>query len=80
MKFKSKSFVVEANQYLKKGECPLGLRTNEDGSAYVITIQGQAVSVQLGDWVIIEPGSNGANAYPCTKEVFEQKYEPFDLG
>ena len=75
MKFKSrKTKIIEANQYLKRGELPLGLRTREDGSTYVVTIQGQEVTVHLGEWVVQE--SDGIHYYPISRDEFPFLYEP----
>lgn len=77
MKYRSKPVEVEANQFTKRGECPLGVFTREDGTHYVITTQGQAVPVQPGEWIIIEnPPGDGTRAYPCSDEVFKKRYEP----
>lgn len=77
MKFRSKAVVIEANQFLKRGECPLGVRTREDGQHYVVTVQGQEVVVQPGEWIILEdPPGDGTRAYPCKADVFERRYEP----
>lgn len=77
MKFRKKQIVVEANQFLKRGECPLGVRTRENGEHYVVTVQGQEVSVQEGEWIIIEdPPGDGTRAYPCDRDVFSKTYEP----
>lgn len=76
-KFKSKSVEIEANQFLKRGECPLGVMTRENGEHYVVTVQGQEVTVEPGEWIILEnPPGDGTRAYPCKADVFERRYEP----
>jgi hypothetical protein len=77
MKYRKKPMVVEANQFKKRGECPIGLRTREDGRHYVLTAQGQEVTVEEGEYVILEdPPGDGTRAYPCKADVFERTYEP----
>jgi hypothetical protein len=78
MKFRKKPVVVEANQFLKRGECPLGVFTREDGSHFVITIHEQETEIAIGDWIIIESGSDGTRAYPCKPDIFEATYEKVD--
>ncbi len=76
MKFRSKSVEVEANQFLRHSEAPLGVRGREDGSSFVVTIQGEEVDVHPGEWIILEdPPGDGTRAYPCAPDVFERKYE-----
>ena len=76
MRFRSKTRFIEANQF-KNGECVLGVRTREDGSCYVVTIQGEEVNVKHGEWIIVEnPPGDGTRAYPCAADVFERNYEP----
>ena len=78
LKFKPKprTDLIEANQYTKRGECPLGVFTNEDGSVYVITMHEVKTPVEIGDWIVIEPGSDGTRAYPIKDHVFKDRYEP----
>lgn len=71
--YRKRPVVVEANQYLKRGECPLGVKTREDGTAYVTTIQKQDVVIKPGEWAIREP--DGVHFYPCADEVFKATYE-----
>ncbi len=79
MRFRSKTVEIEANQFLKRGECPLGVFTREDGSHYVITIQGEKVNITKGDWIILEdPPGDGTRAYPCKPEVFERRWSNID--
>ncbi len=77
MRFKSKQIEIEANQFLKRGECPLGVMTAEDGLHYTITIHGQKTEVVPGDWIILEnPPGDGTRAYPCKPDIFARRYEP----
>lgn len=77
MRFKSKYTEIEANQFLKRGECPLGVRTREDGTHYVVTAQGQEVVVEEGEWIVVEdsPG-DGTRAYPIAPHIFFKRWEP----
>ena len=76
-RFKSKYAEIEANQFLKRGECPLGVCTREDGTHYVVTAQGQEVMVHEGEWIAIEnPPGDGTRAYPIAPNVFERRWEP----
>lgn len=54
MKFRSKASECEANQFFHGATAPIGVRTREDGSCYVITINGHDVPVEPGDWIILE--------------------------
>jgi len=75
--YRSKLVEVEANQYHHPATAPIGVRTREDGSAYVITIHGQETAIEPGDWIILEnPPGDGTRAYPCKPDVFSRKYEP----
>lgn len=76
MKFRSLPVVIEANQFTKISELPIGVFSREDGSCYTITIHGQKTNVKLGDWIILEPGyPDGSRAYPCKPDIFQKKYE-----
>lgn len=77
MKYRSKTVIVEANRFEHPATSPIGVRTREDGTAYVVTIQGQEVDVNSGEYVILEdPPGDGTRAYPCAADVFERRYEP----
>lgn len=73
-KYQKKPMIVEANQYKKRGECPLGVCTNEDGTAYVTTIQGVKTPIGIGEWSIQE--ADGIHYYPCADSVFRRTYDP----
>lgn len=74
MKYRKKaSATTEANQFLKNGECVLGVRTEEDGRHYVMTIHEQKVYVVPGDWIAQEP--DGVHYYPIKDSVFKAMYE-----
>jgi hypothetical protein len=77
MRFKSRYSEIEANQFLKDSECPLGVRTKEDGTHYVVTAQGQEVVVHPGEWIVIEdPPGDGTRAYPIAPDMFPCRWEP----
>ena len=79
--YRSKVVEVEANQFTHPATGPIGVRTREDGSAYVVTLHGDEINVVPGDWIILEePRTDstwrkGERAYPCKPDVFERKYE-----
>lgn len=75
MRFRSKPTEIEAQQFFHGATAPLGVRCREDGSCYVVTIHGQETNIEPGDWIIIEPGSDGTRAYPCKPDIFEKRYE-----
>jgi hypothetical protein len=62
----------EANQYTGD-RLALGMRSREDGSVYVVTIQGREVDVSPGEWIIQEP--DGEHYYPCADDIFKDRYE-----
>lgn len=49
MKFRSKPTECEANQFFHGATAPIGVRTREDGSCYVITAHGQEIDIAPGD-------------------------------
>ena len=76
MKFRSKTVEIEANQFFHGATSPIGVRTREDGSCYVVTIHGQETAIEPGDWIILEnPPGDGTRAYPCKPDVFVKRYE-----
>ncbi len=76
MKFRSKTVEIEANQFFHGATAPIGVRTREDGSCYVVTVHGQETEIAPGDWIILEnPPGDGTRAYPCKPDVFERRYE-----
>lgn len=54
MKYVKRPIIVEANQFLRHSEAPLGVRGREDGTSYVVTIHGDEIDLAPGDWVILE--------------------------
>ena len=77
MRFRSKMVEIEANQFRHGATAPMGVRNREDGSCFVLTINGQEVNVVPGDWIILEnPPGDGTRAYPCKPEVFAKRWEP----
>ncbi len=74
MKYKSKVFYIEAEQFLP-GKIVRGVyQDSENGKYYVITIQGQKVFLDYGEWVI-EEDQNRDYHYPCNDIIFKKKYE-----
>jgi hypothetical protein len=81
MKYRSKPTEIEANQFFRHSEAPIGVRGREDGSCYVITKQGEEVAVHDGDFIILEnPPGDGTRAYPCAPDVFRKRWEPIKEG
>ena len=76
MKFRSKPVEIEANQFHHGATAPIGVRTRENGSCYVVTIHGQETDIVPGDWIILEnPPGDGTRAYPCKPDMFARRYE-----
>lgn len=63
----------EANRYERATSLPPGVFRGPDGLPYVTTIQGRNVVVSVGEWVIQEP--DGIHYYPCSDEIFRQRYQ-----
>ena len=79
MKFRSKTMEIEANPFVNGATAPIGVRTREDGSCYVVTVNGHETPVAPGDWLILEdPPGDGTLAYPCRPEVFERRWAKKD--
>ena len=74
MKFQKKPIVIDAEQFLHPATAIRGVRTEEDGRAYVVTIHGQKAYLDRGDWIIAEP--DGEHFYPCKPDIFADRYEP----
>ena len=75
-RFRSRYSEIEANQFLKRGECVLGVRTKEDGTHYVVTAQGQEVVVNEGEWIVVEnPPGDGTLAYPVAPDIFKKRWQ-----
>ena len=74
MKFRRKSAKdIEANQFTHPATSPLGVMTEEDGRAYVVTMHEQKVYLVPGDWVVREP--DGVHYYPIKDSVFKATFE-----
>ena len=72
--YRKRPAIVEANQWSgRMSELPLGARSQEDGSVYVVTIHGQVTWLAPFDWVIQEP--DGEHYYPCKPDIFDLTYE-----
>lgn len=76
MKFRKSSKVIEANQFRRHGEYPFGVRTEEDGRAYVVTMQEQKVYIQPGEWVAQE--DDGVHFYPIADSYFKENFIPVE--
>jgi hypothetical protein len=72
--FRKKPVVVEAEQFTHPATAPRGVRTEEDGRAYVVTIHQQKVYLEPGDWILPEP--DGEHFYPVKPDIFAATYEP----
>lgn len=75
-KYRKRPLIVDAEQFQHPATSPRGVRTEEDGRAYVVTIHEQKVYLAPGDWVIEEP--DRVHYYPCKPEVFTATYEEAD--
>ena len=76
MKFRKKPVVIEATQWLKKGDHPAVMRhpnqtADAMGYGWVHTLEGGHV-VTPGDWIIT--GIKGEH-YPCKPDIFAATYE-----
>lgn len=71
---RKKNTPIDAEQFLHPGTSPRGVRTEEDGRAYVVTIHEQNVYLESGDWIVKEQGCD--RYYPIKNHVFEHTYEP----
>lgn len=72
--FRKKPVVVEANQFTHPATPPYGVRTEEDGRAYVVTAHLQKVYLEPGDWILPEP--DGEHFYPVKPDIFAATYDP----
>lgn len=72
-KFRRKSAVVNAEQFMHPSMTPAGVFVTENGSAYVITAHAQRVYLEPGDWILPEP--NGDGYYPVKPDIFAATYE-----
>lgn len=77
--FQTKRRFIEANQFQHGATAPIGVRTREDGSYYVKMLGGMEVPVEDGDWIVLEPNSEGQLAHPCKPSIFNKNYEPATL-
>lgn len=71
--FQRKRTVTEAQQYHGPSNPPKGVFF-EGLAPYVITVHGQRVYIDLGDWII--PEKDGVHYYPCKPDIFDETYEP----
>lgn len=74
MKFnRKKATPIDAEQFHHPATSPRGVRTEEDGRAYVVTMHEQKVYLENGDWIVAEP--DGIHFYPIKDKIFQQLYE-----
>lgn len=76
--YRKKAVLDDAEQFTDLANPPRGVRweptgSTEPRSCYVETIQGQRVSVGLGEWIIAE--ADGVHFYPCSDEAFRRTHE-----
>lgn len=82
MRFRKKSGVIEATQWLSDSPECMDQATGEslvdgvcfgvEGHPYVVTIHGQVTPIVDGDWIIPEP--DGLHYYPCKDQIFRATY------
>jgi len=78
-KFRNKPKTVDAVQFLNSEQAlPRGVRRDNGGGFFVMTIQGERVPVKPGEWIVDEGDS--LHFYPIADEVFQKSYEPTDFG
>jgi hypothetical protein len=75
MRFRRIPTIIEAEQFHHPATAPRGVRTEEDGRAYVITAHEQKVYLEPGDWIVPEPGKED-RYYPIKPNIFEATYKP----
>ena len=76
MQFQTRRRFIEANQFHHGATAPIGVRTREDGSCYTKMLGVMEISVEYGDWIILEPNTEGQLAHPCKPAIFNNYYEP----
>lgn len=72
--FRKKPVVIEAEQFTHPATATRGVRTEEGGRAYVVTVHQQKVYLEPGDWILPEP--DGEHFYPVKPDIFAATYEP----
>jgi hypothetical protein len=72
--FRRKVTTIEAEQFHHAATSPRGVRTEEDGRAYVITAHEQKVYLAPGDWIVPESGRDD-RFYPIKPDIFAQTYD-----
>lgn len=84
MRFRKIPIVVEASVFRGADEpLPFAQRhvCRHDGTRwYVVTQQGEQVSIHEGDWIILENPDDPSDyrAYPCDPDVFARTYVPVE--
>lgn len=77
MRYRRKPTEVEAEQFTGRGDDPRGVRRDQNRRPFVVTMHGQQVFVEPGDWILKEPaGSLAYHFYPVRDSIFRETYEP----
>lgn len=81
MKYRKKTIVIDAEQYLEYGKLVKGMCNSwscfvaGNDKPHVHTIHAnQIVDLEIGDFVI--PEMDGEHYFPCKPDIFAQTYEP----
>jgi hypothetical protein len=71
---------IEAEQFLDSANPPRGVQQSlVEGKFYVVTLQGQRVHVELGEWIVREDARpDGHYCYPIADGEFQRLYEPIN--
>lgn len=79
-KYQKRPIIVEASQFTHPATAPIGVKTREDGTCYVITIHKDEIDVFPSDWIVLENTPSdpycGVLAYPIKNDVFVNTYDP----
>lgn len=70
--YRKKSIDVKAEQWSGPPNIVPGVIC-DDGSYYVITINGQRTDIEPGDYIVEEP--DGEHYYPCKPDIFEERHD-----
>jgi hypothetical protein len=71
--YRRKPTIVDAEQFENPDKPPRGVLFNFP-SHYVVTMQGRAITVSVGEWIVAEP--DGEHFYPIADSQFREIYEP----
>jgi hypothetical protein len=69
--FRRKLVFVEAVQYQRESELPVGVCNREDGSAFLVHSHG-IVSVYIGDWIVADATGR---RWVVENDTFDALYE-----